>query len=1191
MKIDILSLIDFERVNILLEGFNKTTEFVTAILDLKGNVLSKSGWRQICTDFHRIHPECSKRCTVSDTVLAGEVGDGEKYHFYICLNGLVDVAVPIVINGEHVANLFSGQFFFDEPDRVFFRKQAVQFGFNEDKYIDALEKVPVVSKEKVKLAIEFLLNMTQMISEMTFQRLEQIHLNEALKKSEERTRSVLDNMLEGCQIIGFDWKYLYLNYAAELHNRRPNSELIGNRYTDMWPGIENTEVFKTIKKVLENRVTDHIVNEFVFPDGNKGWFDLSIQPVPEGVFILSIDITETKKSEELLYESEFRFIKLYENGPLGMVMVNNDFKIRKANAEYCRLLGYTEAELQGLTFKDVSHPDDLGIDMPYVKKLIAGEISVYKTEKRYVRKDGQVVWASLTIIPTKDRDGKFLYNIAIVEDINHRKSVEEDIKRLNERITTATKASQVGIWDWDIKNKKLLWDDQMLAVYSLDKSTFIIEIDSWYNSIYPDDREFCHDQISMALSGEKDYDAEYRIVWPDGTIRFSKAKGEVLRDENGKPTRMVGINFDITEQKKKDEKIREKDQEFRKLSANVPGLIFQFIRKPDGNYCVPIASEGIKNIFGCTPEDVLENFDAIGRVLHPDDAVRVLADIEYSAEHLTNFTCEFRVQIPGRDVQWIYSLSTPERLPDGTIVWYGFNTDITDRKNAEKALEESEKRFKQVAENAREWIWEVDDNGLYTYSSPVIKSLLGYSEDELVGKKHFYDLFLPEKREELISTALDIFNNKETFKNFENQNVHKDGRVLTLTTSGSPFYDDNGIFLGYRGVDTDFTERTKMLQELIYAKEKAEESDKLKTAFINNISHEIRTPLNGILGFGQLLSESDLTIELRKEYYSIVEKSSNRLINTVSDYLDMARLVTGAMEVNKKNFPIRSLIENVKENTEVLCEEKKLGFEAVIPSEHVDLVLDSDIEIINKTFHILLDNALKYTKQGQISFGYSLIPDFVEFFVNDTGIGIESDNLETIFVMFSQEDPSNTRGYEGSGLGLTIAKGLIKLLGGTISVKSEKGKGSSFTFTIPYNSSSFTEKFLNEKSADIAKRQKPLVLIAEDEELNFMYLEVIMKMIDCDYIHAINGAEAVEICKENSDITLVLMDIKMPVMNGLEATKHIHKFNPELPIIATTAYAQTGSENKFLAAGCNGYLAKPIKKDDLLKMIEKYIIL
>ncbi|MBN1950261.1 MAG: PAS domain S-box protein [Bacteroidales bacterium] len=559
MKTDMLDLIDFAHVDSLLEGFNRSTGFVTAILDLNGKVLSKSGWRQVCTDFHRINPETSKKCTISDTELAGKLAQGEKYHFYKCLNGLVDVAVPIVINGEHIANLFSGQFFFEEPDHKFFMEQAGKYGFNEKKYLDALKKVPVVSKEKVLNAMDFLLNMTQLISEITFQKLELLKVNEALKKSEERSRSTLDSMLEGCQLIGFDWKYIYLNRTAEIHNRRPNNELLGNRYMDMWPGIEQTEVFKTIKQTLETRVNNHLENEFEFQDGSHAWFDLSIQPVPEGVFILSIDITERKKAEqaqleseekyrlisdnsddwiywlkpdghlhyvspacervtgyspgeftehpelhhqivfdadkekvrqhsrfkiseinpheleyriitkggelrwishscspvfgnngeylgrrgtnrnitelkhreEQLFESEFRFGKLYENGPFGMVMADKEFRFLNANPEFCAIMGYSEAELQQFTFMDVTHPDDLPKDMLNVSKLINKEISVYKTEKRYIKKDGQIIWGSLTVTTTYDSEGRFLYNLGIIEDVTERKKTEEEIKKLN----------------------------------------------------------------------------------------------------------------------------------------------------------------------------------------------------------------------------------------------------------------------------------------------------------------------------------------------------------------------------------------------------------------------------------------------------------------------------------------------------------------------------------------------------------------------------------------------------------------------------------------------------------------------------------------------------------------------------------------------------------------------------------------
>ena len=376
-------------------------------------------------------------------------------------------------------------------------------------------------------------------------------------------------------------------------------------------------------------------------------------------------------------------------------------------------------------------------------------------------------------------------------------------------------------------------------------------------------------------------------------------------------------------------------------------------------------------------------------------------------------------------------------------------------------------------------------------------------------------------------------------------------------------------------------------KKLIKAKEKAEESDKLKTAFLNNISHEIRTPLNGILGFGGLLAEMDLSPEEKIEMLAHVQHSSNRLMNTVTDYMDMARIVSGTMEVYKKEFQLQPFFEEISNKTRQLCADKMIELETETPTELIDLILDSDPELIRKTLNILLDNALKFTEKGSISCGYNLNNGFIKFFVQDTGKGIDSDKLEMIFKMFSQEDTSNTRGYEGSGLGLSIAGGLVNLLGGTISVTSEKGKGSIFKFTVPYSETEVGEKIAPTEGKNGTVAVKPLVLIAEDEESNYLYMKVVLKQAGCDYLLAKNGFEAVELCKQHTDITLVLMDIKMPVMNGLEATKLIREFRPELPIIATTAYAQTGDEQRFLAAGCDGYIAKPINKDKIFNLLQK----
>jgi PAS domain S-box-containing protein len=252
-KINILNLINFEEVNKLLEGFNQSTGFVTAILDLEGNVLSKSGWRQICTQFHRIHPETSKNCTISDTVLANKLGHGEKYHFYKCLNGLVDVAVPVIIKGQHIANLFSGQFFFEEPNLTFFKKQAGKYGFNPQEYLKTLENVPVVSKEKVKLAMDFLLNMTQLISEITYQKLEQIELNEALRKSEERLQDIIFSSADWVWEVDKYGRYTYSSQKSVDFFEVSEEEIIGKTPFDLMPEEEAKRVAPIFAEIVEKK--------------------------------------------------------------------------------------------------------------------------------------------------------------------------------------------------------------------------------------------------------------------------------------------------------------------------------------------------------------------------------------------------------------------------------------------------------------------------------------------------------------------------------------------------------------------------------------------------------------------------------------------------------------------------------------------------------------------------------------------------------------------------------------------------------------------------------------------------------------------------------------------------------------------------------------------------------------------------
>ena len=526
----------------------------------------------------------------------------------------------------------------------------------------------------------------------------------------------------------------------------------------------------------------------------------------------------------------------------------------------------------------------------------------------------------------------------------------------------------------------------------------------------------------------------------------------------------------------------------------------------------------------------------------------------------------------------------PERLPFAVKRALDEAKEKTAHFKAEVELKQSEEKFRNIFHNHTAVKLILDpETGKIIEANKSAADFYGWSVDELqqmtLSQINIVSLEMLKKEME---DAQKLKKNQ-----FEIKHTKADGSVVDVEIFSSIIDYGGKHFL--HTIIHDISERKIMLQELVKAKEKAEENDKLKTAFINNISHEIRTPLNGILGFGHFLSDEKLSPEKRKEYYKIMTESGNRLMNTVTDYMDMAMIVSGTMRVNKKEFAVKPLFEEIIEEARPLQSGKNIRFVTEIPKQYADLSIQSDSKFIRKILNILLSNAYKFTKDGIIISGYRVLPGSIEFFVQDTGSGISPDKLDLIFDLFTQEETSDTRGYDGSGLGLTIAKGLVNILGGSLTVVSEKGKGSTFTCSIPLDGMGIKASLpIGRKINRNPESNKPLVLIVEDDDLNLLYMKSVLGIIGCDSIHAINGAEAVDMCKYNPEISIVLMDIRMPVMNGVEATKLIREFKPELPIIATTAYALSGDEHRLLEAGVTDYLAKPINKEKLIEILRKY---
>jgi len=387
-------------------------------------------------------------------------------------------------------------------------------------------------------------------------------------------------------------------------------------------------------------------------------------------------------------------------------------------------------------------------------------------------------------------------------------------------------------------------------------------------------------------------------------------------------------------------------------------------------------------------------------------------------------------------------------------------------------------------------------------------------------------------------------------------------------------------------------ERKKSVNDLKKALEKAESSDRLKTAFMNNISHEIRTPLNGILGFAPFIIQPDISQEEKEMFLDTLNSCGERLINTVTDYMNISLIVSGNMEINPTLIDLSLLLKEVYNHFLLPCQKKNLDFKMKIPENWDHFMLKTDRELLLRCLNHLVDNAIKFTEKGFVELGFNLktngTQNEVEFYVKDSGKGISQDSQMLIFDVFKQEDTANTRAYEGSGLGLSIAKGVSQLLNGEIRLDSEKEKGTTVVLTLPIEGEMRSKKEKMDPSIPYVEEISSM-LIAEDDDSNYHYYEAVLKGTRIKIFRAENGQEAVDLCHKHPEIQLVLMDIKMPIMNGTEATRQIKIFRTDLPVIAITAYALHGDENEILKAGFNDYLAKPFEKTKLIKLMSKYI--
>lgn len=715
----------------------------------------------------------------------------------------------------------------------------------------------------------------------------------------------------------------------------------------------------------------------------------------------------------------------------------------------------------------------------------------------------------------------------------------------------------------------------------------------------------------------------------DGTEFIVESNSILVKDENGKPTGLIGSFSDITERKKAEEDLN-KLTTLNKMILDTAGEgIYGLDLNGNTTFINPAAAKMIgwemEEILGKSQHDLLHHTKTDGTVYdrnecpiyaaYKDGKVHYVVDEVFWHKDGSSFPVEY-ISTPILDEQG---------KPKGAVVTF---KDITEQKRAE---------------NIQKVLYNIS-NAVITTDN--LKELIGLIQKELgtiIDTTNFY-VALYDAKTDMFSLPLfaddfeevSSFPAKKTFSNYiiktqksllankdKVKKMVKSGDVEIVgpaseTWLGVPLkiegkitgvlavqsYTDKNAYTTSDMEVLEFVsdqisisiERKKAEEDLIIALKKATESDRLKSAFLAAMSHELRTPLNAIIGFSDIITK-DLPVDEIVGFAKIINSSGEHLLTIIEDLFDITLIESGTSTINNSEVSLHPILDEILEIVKIeqyKTNKSNLVLKHTIPFGARDLIINTDSSKLKQILINLLKNALKFTNEGQIRYGYSIDTDqdkpMLKFFVEDTGIGIQKDKQEFIFDIFRQVEDSHTREFGGTGIGLSISKKLTKLLGGSIWLESEEGKGSTFYFTIPFDGFEVVDK-KNEIETVIKTEAKTslknkTILIVEDDEVSYEYLKLELEKYESNIIWAENGKESIIHCKENNQIDLVLMDINMLVMNGYEATMKIKKFRPDLPIIAQTAYALAGDREKSIDAGCDDYITKPINKEELFKKIE-----
>ncbi|MCX6277568.1 MAG: PAS domain S-box protein [Bacteroidetes bacterium] len=957
--------------------------------------------------------------------------------------------------------------------------------------------------------------------------------------------------------------------------------------------------------------------------------------------------TRTLAEEELATEKQ-HLSDIIKGANLGTWKWNVQTGETTFNERWAEIIGYSLAEISPVsieTWKKFAHPDDLKISGEAMEKHFKGECDFYAVESRMKHKDGSWVWVfDRGNVQYWDKDGKPLLMSGTRQNITQHKRAEDELKLLSTRLTLALHAGGLGVWDYDIVNNILLWDDQMFALYGVEKQNFGGAYDAWQTGLHPDDRERGDAEIQMAISGEKEFNTEFRVVWANGVIRNIRAMAIVYRDSSGNPLRMIGTNWDITAQKQADYLIEQPRRNYETFFNAIDD--FLFVLDEQGNM-IYTNNTVIKRL-GYSTDELMGNSVLM---VHPPERRKEAGRIVGEMLAGTAEFCPVPLLVNNGDYIPVET-RVSQGFWDGKPAIFGVSKDMS-------KIQLSEEKFsKAFHSNAALMAISGFESGRFLDVNETFIKILGYSREELIGKTSF-ELHLFDASE-LRNAIIENIKQHIPIREVELVAKAKSGDVIYGLFSADLIHVGKDLCLLTMMVDITALKRNE--EDLKKARSDADKANVAKSEFLSRMSHELRTPMNSILGFAQLMEMSELSPAHRKGVNFILN-SGNHLLNLINEVLDISRIEAGRISISLEPVQLNGIIIQMLDVVYPEAAKRHLKTELVTSPDNM-LFVRADRQRLQQILINLINNAVKYNREG----GSVIIKtklqqtdasgiSSVRISISDTGIGIKPENINKLFQPFERIDGDKTE-TEGTGLGLMVVKKLMTAMGGAVGVESVPGEGSTFWIELPLIEIQTTskeqnderEKLLSElinanmeiafQNEEKAKRAEELIiankelafqneekakraeeLICLNKELAFqkegslktgqivtrqtgtiLYIEdnisnaELVEEIIASYRPAIrliisrNGKHAVTYASDYEP-DLILLDLDLPDISGHEALKLLHaeEKTKNIPVVIISADAMPHQIDRLKKAGAVDYLTKPLDVIIFLSVVDRFI--